>query len=228
LDRWSGVAGIRHLFDHRIVQTIIGIVGLLVNLTLLWSGRERLRFGSLLSTSLSLLALLGTVIAVISLGWLGFALLAVVNLAAILVWSCVLALRVEEKLRFAATETRESIAEMKELAKRLRQVRELKAVQPTEQVEMIKLLAERSRSGKEIEEIAPALGTLLLLHDPPLPWLVEYFDRLLRLAGEPASKAMEAAATLSASTRNAAASFSEMLEAMITVYSGEIPAEEAA
>lgn len=127
-----------------------------------------------------------------------------------------------------ATETGESIAEMKALAKRLRHVRELKAVEPTEQAEMIKPLAERSRSGREIEEIAPALGTLLLLHGPPLPWLVESFDRLLRLAGEPASKAMEAAATLSASTRHAAASFREMLEAMITVYSGEIPAEEAA
>ena len=206
----------------------IGIVGLLATLGLLWSGRERLRFGSLMSTSLSLLELLGTVIAVISLGWLGFALLAAVNLLAILVWSRVLALRVEETLHYAATETEESIAEMKALAKRLRQVRELKAVQPTEQAEMIKLLAERARSGKEIEEIAPAIGTLLLLHGPPLPWLVEHFDRLLRLAGEPAGKAVEVAATLSASTRNAAASFREMLEAMITVYSGEVPAEEAA
>lgn len=210
------------------MQTIIGIIGLAVNLVLLWTGREKLRFGSLLSTSLSLIALLGTVIAVVSLGWIGFALLAAVNLMAILVWSCVLALRVEEKLRYAATETGESIAEMKTLAKRLRRVRELKAVQPTEQAEMIKLLAERSRSGREIEEIAPALGTLLLLHGPPLAWLVEHFDRLLRLAGEPASKAIEAAATLSASTRTAAASFREMLEAMIIVYSGEVPAQEDA
>lgn len=216
------------MLDHQIMQMVIGIVGLSATLGLLWSGRERLRFGSFLSTSLSLLELLGTVIAVVSLGWLGFALLAVVNLMAVLVWSCVLALRVEEKLRYAAAETGESIAEMKALAKRLRRIRELKAVQPTDQAEMIRLLAERARSSEEIEEIAPAIGTLLLLHGPPLPWLVEHFDRLLRLAGEPASKAMEAAATLSASTRNAAASFREMLEAMITVYSGEVPAEEAA
>jgi hypothetical protein len=210
------------------MQTTLGIVGLLATLGLLWSGREKLRFGSFLSTALSLLGLLGTVIAVFSLGWLGFALLGVVSLAAVLVWSCVLALRMEERLRHAAVETGESIAEMKALAKRLRRTREMKAVQPIEQAEMIRLLAERARSGEEIEEIAPAIGTLLLLHGPPLPWLVEHFDRLLRVADEPTSRAMEAAATLSASTRNAAASFREILEAMITVYSDEIPGEEAA
>jgi hypothetical protein len=210
------------------MQTAIGIIGLLATVGLLWSGRKRLRFRSFLSTLLSLLEVLGTIVAVVSLGWLGFALLAVVNLIAILTWSCVLALRVEEKLRYAATEAGESVAGMKQLAKRLRRQAGLKAIEPVEQAELIKLLAERARSITEIEGMAPAIGSLALLHGAPLPWLVEHFDRLLRVADEPAEKAMEAAATVSASTQQAAASFTEMLEAMIAVYSGEAPAQEAA
>jgi hypothetical protein len=210
------------------MQTTIGIIGLLANLVLLWSGRAKLKFRSFLSTLISAIEVFGTVFAVVSLGWLGFALLAVVNLIAILIWSCVLALRVEERLRYAATETGKPIAEMKQLAKRLRGKDGLKAIGPVEQAEMIKLLAERARSIEEIEAMAPPIGSLALLHGAPLPWLVEHFDRLLRVAGEPAEKSMEAAATLSASTKQAAASFSEMLKAMITVYSGEAPAQEAA
>lgn len=210
------------------MQTAIGVIGLLATLGLLWSGREKLKFGSFLSTLLSLLEVFGTIVAVVSLGWLGFALLAVVNLIAILTWSCVLALRAEEKLRYAATETDKPVAEIKQLAKRLRRGEGLKAIGPLEQAEMIKLLAERARSIEEIEVMAPAIGSLSLLHGAPLPWLVEHFDRLLRVAGEPAEKAMEAAATLSASTKQAAASFTETLEAMITVYAGETPSQEAA
>ena len=115
---------------------------------------------------------------------------------------------------------------MKQLAKRLRKKDGLKAIGPVEQAEMIKLLAERARSSEEIEAMAPAIGSLALLHGAPLPWLVEHFDRLLRVAGEPAESAMDAAATLSASTKHAAASFGEMLEAMITVYGGEAPAKK--
>jgi hypothetical protein len=210
------------------MQTALGITGLLATLGLLWSGREKLKFGSSPSTLLSMLELLGTIVAVVSLGWLGFALLAVVNLVAILAWSCILALRVEEKLRYAATETGEPIAKLKELAKRLRRKEGLKAVTPVEQAEIVRLLAERARSLEEIEDMTPAIGSLMLLHGPPLPWLVEHFDRLLRLAGESASKAMEVAGTLSASTQQAAASFTEMLEAMIVFYSGEAMAQEAA
>jgi hypothetical protein len=210
------------------MQTIIGIIGLIATLAMLWSGREKLGFGSLLNTVRSLLELLGLCLAIVALGWLGFALLAVVNLIAILVWSCVLALRVEERLRYAATETDEPIAELKQLAKRLRGREGLGTIGPVEQAEMIKLLAERARSIQEIEAMAPAIGSLALLHGAPLPWLVEHFDRLLRVAGEPAEKAMEAAATLSASTKQAAASFSEMLEATITVYSAGLPIADAA
>lgn len=208
------------------MQTAIGIAGVLSSLGLLWSGR--LKFGSFPSTLFSIVGLLGTVVAVLSLGWLGIALLASVNLVAILVWSRILALRVEEKLRYAATETGESMPKVKALAKALRRQEGLRWMSPTEQAEIIKLLAERARSVEEIEDVAPAVGSLALLHGASLPWLVEHFDRLLRVAEEPASKATEAAATLSASTQQAAASLKEILEAMIIVYSGEPPAQEAA
>ena len=210
------------------MQTIVGIVGLLTTLGLVWSGRTRLRFGSYAATFLSVLEVLGVLVGVISLGWIGLVLFALSNVAAVLVWSCLLALRVEANLGPAVTETGEPMAEVKELARRLCGVEGLRHVDPVRQSELIRALAERGRSIEEIEQIAPEIGKLHLLHRADLLWLAARFDRLLRLTDEPAAKAEEIAATVSASASAGAAPFTEMLDAFIAFYSVEPPRADAA
>ena len=71
----------------------------------------------------------------------------------------------------------------------------------------------------EIADMALPIAMLLAAFDPgPMDDLVEKFDRLLRLAGEPATRAMDVADTLTRGTQVGAASFTEMLDAMIAVY----------
>jgi hypothetical protein len=125
-----------------------------VSLLLLWSRTKRLEFGSFLTTVLSLLELLGLGVAVFSLGWWGLVALGSVNVMAVLVWSVVLASRVETKLVYAGIQAGESKEEMKGLADRLAKQKELKVFGPVERAELIRLLAERNRSVPEIEEMA--------------------------------------------------------------------------
>ena len=110
---------------------------------------------------------------------------------------------------------------MKALAKRVRRAPRSAPVGPIEQSELIRLLAERGRSPQEIELIAPEIGNLHLLHRASLPWLAERFDKLLRLTGEPATKAEGVAATVSASASRWRRPLStEILDGFITFYSG--------
>jgi hypothetical protein len=79
---------------------------------------------------LTFLELLGLGIAVVSLGWWGIAILGVVNIVAVLVWSVVLAARVESKLVYAAIQADEPSEAMKALAGRLGKRAEMKAIGP--------------------------------------------------------------------------------------------------
>jgi hypothetical protein len=202
------------------MDRVLGICTLIALLAALWSGRKRLEFNSFATTLLSLLELVSTAALVISLGLWGLAILAAVNVLAILAWSVVLALRVEKKLLPAATEAGESIAAMKRLSKRLNERQDLKTLGPIEKADLIKLLAERGRSTSEIEDMVGPIAGLKLLHDPPLDWLADRFDRILRLTDEPASEATQAAATISATAQSAAVSFTDIVEAFVTFYEG--------
>ncbi len=65
---------------------------------------------------------------------------------------------------------------------------------------------------------------LWVIHRPDFDWLVGRFDSLLRLYGEPASASMRFADTLTAATKESAAAFNEMVEAMraaVTSDAGE-------
>ncbi|MCW3025659.1 MAG: hypothetical protein JWM29_1091 [Solirubrobacterales bacterium] len=199
----------------------LGLTTLIVSLVLLWSRTRRLEFSSLAATVLTLLELFGVGLAVVSLGWSGLVALGVVNLLALLVWSVILAARVESKLVYAATRVGESSTTMKALAKRLGKRRELRTLGPTDRAELISLLADRARNPAEIEDIAVPVAMLRTIHGVKLPWLVERFDRLLRLSGEPASKAIEVADTLEATAQAAATTFTEIVDAFVTFYSGE-------
>jgi hypothetical protein len=113
-----------------VMDQALGIATVIASLALLWSGRRRLEFGSLAATVLTFLELLGLGIAVVSLGWWGIAILGVVNIVAVLVWSVVLAARVESKLVYAAIQADEPSEAMKALAGRLGKRAEMKAIGP--------------------------------------------------------------------------------------------------
>ena len=71
----------------------LAALGLALSLVLLWTGRKRLAFGSYVGTVLSVVELAGLVIALVSLGWWGVVIMAVVNVIAFVVWGVVLAAR---------------------------------------------------------------------------------------------------------------------------------------
>jgi hypothetical protein len=211
------------------VELAVSLATLVVSLVLLWAGVRHLEFGSLPATVLTLLDLLAVGLLVFSLGWWGVAVFAAVNVTAVLIWSVILAAKVEAKLVSAAIQAQVEPEEMTELAKRLRQLPELKAVGPVERGELVRLLAERNRTPGEIEEMAVPLAMLKSIHGTAFPWLVENFDRLLRLGGEPATKAGEVADILHNTTTNSPMTFEEALNALVTVYGEEEPpAEQAA
>lgn len=119
------------------MSQLVGIGALIASLALLWSGRKRVEFSSFLTTVLSVLELLGLGIAVFSLGWWGAVVLASVNVLAVLIWSVVLASRVETKLVYAGIQASESKETMKGLAQRLAGQKELKVLGPVQRAELI-------------------------------------------------------------------------------------------
>jgi hypothetical protein len=209
------------------LERVIGILALLASLAVLWSGIRRLKFGTLTGALVSVGELLGIAITIVSLGWLGLLLVAFANASAVLIWSVVLAARVEKQLVAAAIEAGEDKSAMEDLAVWLRRQEPVKAIRPIEQAELIKLLAQRARSAEEIKEMAIPIGMLKLIQEPSLDWLVEAFDRLLRLSGKSASDSMEVADTLTAATQRSAGTFIEMVEAMIAVYGDEPPEQSS-
>jgi hypothetical protein len=163
------------------VDTVLGVLTMVLSLALLWAGRKKLRFGSLVSTTLSVIELLALGIAVVSLGWWGLIALAAVNVIAFAVYGIVLAARVEERLVYASIQTDEPRKAVEALAARLGQRPGLASVGPVERADLIKLLSERARTVSEIEEMAVPIALLQVVHRPPWPWLVSRFDQLLRL-----------------------------------------------
>jgi hypothetical protein len=208
------------------MDQVVGIAVLVVSLTLLWTRIRHLEFGSFLTTVLSLLELLALGIAIYSLGWWGLAALGIVNVIAVLIWSVVLASRVETKLVYAGIQADESKEAMKGLATRLAKQKELKVLGPVQRAELVRLLADRNRTIPEIEDMAAPIGMLKTIHDAPLGWLVARFDSILRGAGEPASKASEAASIIHGTAVNAAASFKEIVDGFSTIYTGDPPPSE--
>jgi hypothetical protein len=81
--------------------------------------------------------------------------------------------------------------------------------------QLIRQLAQRKRSAEETTLMALPIALLWDVHRPAMNGFVERFDRLLRLHGEPAERAMAVADILTTSTSNAADTFDQMSDALI-------------
>lgn len=132
-----------------------------------------------------------------------------------------LALEQKSFLESAALELRRPLGAVEELLQRLQASHEaMQVLGPIDTARLIYLLARRDRTMQEIEAMALPIAMLLVVSQvPSLEELVKKFDSLLRLADEPADRAMGVADTLTAATQASTTTFSEMLDALIAAYS---------
>jgi hypothetical protein len=197
------------------VTTAITVISIVVGLAVFYTGVRRIEISSFRKGVLSLLEVAILVASVVLLGWLGALVFAAVTVIAFIAWSVYLAAQKETYLVYASTQAGGSKEEMYALQKRLWNGHEaFHILGPVETAQLISLLAQRARSPEEIEAMATPVAMLWVVHRPDLGWLVGRFDSLLRLYDEPASESMRLADTLSAVTKESAATFEEMVEGM--------------
>jgi hypothetical protein len=137
------------------------------------------------------------------------------------IWSVILAVKNQSVLVGAAVQsTAMSRDEAETLWKWMKRERAFGVLPPIERSELIRALAGQARTPDEIRPMATAIAQLSMIFDCDAVWLAPRFGQLLRLYGEDAIDSEEVASTLTAATKNSAATFKEMLEAMIIAGGG--------
>ncbi len=199
------------------METFLALVGVILYLATLWTGFRKVQLGSHVSAALFIIELVLTVIAVGQLGWrLGLITVGGANLIALIASSVRLAFQHDDLLTYAATQAGTSRTEMKALAVRLRRQRKAFSVFGSiRTAQLISYLSQRGRNVSEIEQMAPAIATLWVIHRPELESFTSDYDRLMRLWKKPASEAMGVADVLTIASQKSAATFQEVLDAMI-------------
>jgi hypothetical protein len=200
------------------METLISSAVLILGLILLWTGRQRLGVSSFVATLLSIVELAGFVVAVVTLGWIGLAIVVAVSLVAAVVWSVVLAARKEAILVSASAQGADvSVSEAEELWRWMGRETAFAVLHPLKRAELIRALTAQARNPTEIRAMAVPIAQLALVFDCDPEWLTPRFDQLLRLYDRKADDAVAVADQLTRSTQLAAASFEEMVEAMLAV-----------
>jgi hypothetical protein len=205
------------------METAISAAVLVLGLILLWTGLRHYKFNSFQATLLSILEIVGVVVSVVALGWLGIGILLAVNLIAALVWSGILAAKKQSILVDASVQsTNMSVEEADEIWHWMKKQKAFAVIRPLRRGELIGALAGQARSPSEIRPMAVAVAQLSVIFDCDPIWLAPRFDQLLRLYGESAADSEKVADTLVTSTKQSAASFEEMLEAAIVAGGGSV------
>ena len=197
------------------MDRVIALLGLIVGLGLFWSGRKKVNLSTFGNALFSILDLAVLLVSTALLGWIGVWVFVATNLIAFVAVSVRLAMRQEEILLYAATQCDAAKQDMYAISKWMRQERGPFALMgPLERAELISELAQRARQPHEMKEMALPIALLWAVHRPDLGWLVEHFDRLLRLYDMEADDSMQLADVISGATKAGAATFVEMVEAM--------------
>lgn len=205
-------------YVERMNHTALEIIALLLGVAVWWLGIRKIELSTAAKSVVSVLEFGLLIGAVVGLGWLGLGLFVGASITGLLGHSVWLAMQQEAILAQVAIRTGADKTDVEALHKRLGRHERLKSVGPIERARWLREIASRGRSLEDIEAIAPAIGGLSAIYGKPdSAWLIERFDRLLRLYGEPASRAEEVAATLHGSVNASATTFPEMLDAMIAV-----------
>ncbi len=194
---------------------LVEILALAVGAVLLVTGLKRIEITGFWKSVLSLTDLALLVVGAVLLGWLGALVVVVVNLIAVVVSSIRLAIRKQSILTYAAIQADVDRNEMEELHDELRTQKAFKAIGPIDTAELISTLSQLARSPAEMRLMAPPIAMLYVVHEPDLLKFASDFDQLMRLYGKSAGDAMALADQLTVGTRMAAATFDEMVDALI-------------
>lgn len=201
------------------LEAVLSGITIVLYLTLLFTGRQRLEFGRYFQAFASLagFAILG--VSVFLLGWPGVFILVGVTVVAAGIRAVMLAaeqetLLVSAQIHGAFTDRAQAMAFPKELRA---SHRALRSIGPIELARLIERLAMRGRRATEIRSMAAPIAMLHIVFKSELIALIDRFDRLLRLWRKPAHEATHVADVLTAGTQTSAATFDEMLDSMIAV-----------
>jgi hypothetical protein len=218
---WVHTPGVRSRsarYVGRMNHTALEIIALLLGVAVWWLGIRKIELSTAAKSVASVLEFSLLIAAVVALGWLGLGLFVAASIIGFLGHAVWLAMQQEAILVQVAVRTGADKTDVEALHKRLGRHERLKWVGPIERARWLREIANRGRSLEDIESIAPVIGGLSAIYgNPDAAWLIERFDRLLRLYGEPASRAEEVASTVHGSVNASAATFPEMLDAMIAV-----------
>lgn len=207
------------------METVIAAMALIVSLSLLWSGRQHLEFGSFQATLLSILEFFGIVVSVVGLGWLGVGLFVFLNVVAAFVWAVILAAKKQSILVDAIVRSSDMTAEDADaLYEWMNGEGAFTVLRPLERADLIRAPAGQARKPSEIRPMAIAISQLAVISGCDAIWLAPRFDQLLRLYGKNAADSEEVADTLTSATKISAMTFEEALEAMIIAGGGSFGA----
>jgi hypothetical protein len=146
-----------------------------------------------------------------------------INIVAGLIWSVILAVRKEAILVDASVQSADmSVEEADEIWGWMSKEKAFAVIRPLQRGELIRVLAEQARSAQEIRPMSVAVAQLSVIFDHDVLWLAPHFDQLLRLYDKSASDSEEVADLLVTSTKRSAASFEDMLIAMIVAAGGSV------
>lgn len=203
------------------MSLILQYVGIVLAVLGFWFGIKKVELKGFWKATLSITDLALLVVSVVSFGWVGLIVVGVASLLGVLGVSVRLAFRQDELLTHAAIRASVTKQEMVALHARLQPDKAFAVLGPIGLARLIDRLSDCGRSPAEIEQMAGPIAKLSVVHMYDTPTLCGEFDRLLRLYGEPAAHAMQAAEVLTASTQASACSFAEMLAAMLVVAGGD-------
>jgi len=199
---------------------VLEVIGIVIASILLFTGIRKVEVGGFLKAVLSIADLVLLIVSFVLLGWVGFVLFVVINLVALVVSSIRISMRQESLLTYAGIQAGEEHSTMKDLDKELRKAhKSMRTLGPIERAQLISALTERGRGLDEIRQMANPVAMLHVVHDVDLQEFAGEFDRILRLYGKDAADSMVLADQLTAATKQSAATFQEMVEAMIAAAS---------
>lgn len=211
------------------METLIAVLVLALGLVLLWTGRRRFEFNSFQATLLSILEFASFVISVIALGWLGIAILVGVNIVAMVAWSAILAGKKQALLVDASVQSVDMTPEeADEIWHWMKGQKAFAILRPLDRCRLIGALAGLARGPREIRPMAKAIALLAVVFDCDPIRLAPRFDQVLRLYGKAASDSEEVADTFVTATKNSAATFEDMLTAMIVAGDGSVEEDDTA
>lgn len=219
LTLWAAIAVWTSAATSSIGQTpgvpVVEILALAVGAVLLVTGIKRIEITGFWKSVLSLMDVGLVAAGAVLLGWLGVVVVVAVNLIALVITSVRLAIRKQSILTYAAIQADVDRTEMEKLYDELRQERALKSIDPIKVAELISTLSQRARKPAEIRVMALPIAMLYVVHEPDLLVFASKFDQLMRLHRKRAEEAMSVADQLTVATRESAATFDEMVDALI-------------